>query len=52
MDSDQRHWDVPPKDYSENDLLFLLPLCNDLWFSVLEALLIQYKGFEDAKEDF
>jgi hypothetical protein len=32
--------------YSENDLLFLLPLCNDLWFIVLRALLRQYKYFQ------
>jgi len=37
--------------YSENDLLFLLPLCNDLWFIILGALLRQYKDFQVAKED-
>jgi len=38
--------------YSENDLLFLLPLCNDLWFTVLGTLLRQYKDFQVAKEDY
>ena len=35
--------------YSENDLLFLIPLCNDLWFIVLGTLLRQYKDFQVAK---
>ena len=30
----------------------LLPLCNDLWFIVLGALLRQYKDFQVAKEDY
>jgi hypothetical protein len=38
--------------YSENDLLFLLPLCNGLWFVVLGALLREYKDFQVAKEDY
>ena len=36
--------------YYGNDLLFLLPLCNDLWFIVLGALLRQYKDFQAAKK--
>jgi hypothetical protein len=38
--------------YFENDLLFLLPICNDLWFIVLGALLRQYKDFQVAKENY
>jgi len=38
--------------YSENDLLFLLPLCNDLWSLILGTLLIEYKDFQVAKEDY
>jgi len=38
--------------YSENDLLFLLPLCSDLCFIVLRALLRQHKGFQVAIEDY
>jgi len=38
--------------YSENDILFLLPLCNDLWFAVLGELPRQYKDFQVAKEDY
>jgi len=34
--------------YSENDLLFLLPLCNDLQLIVLGALLRQYKDFSSC----
>jgi len=37
--------------YSENDLLSLLPLCNDLWF-ILGAFLRQYEDFQVAKEDY
>jgi len=36
--------------YSENDLLFLLPLCNELWLIVLGALLYQDKDFQVAKD--
>jgi len=36
--------------YSEYDLLFLFPLCNDLWFIVLGALLRQYKDFQVAED--
>ena len=35
---------------SENDWLFLFPLCNDLWFIVLGTLLRQYEDFQIAKE--
>jgi len=38
--------------YSENDLLFLFPLYNDLWFIVLRALLREYKDIQVAKEDY
>jgi len=38
--------------YSENDLLFILPLCNDLWFIVVRVLLRQYKNFQVSKEDY
>jgi len=40
--------------YTENDLLFLLPLCNDLWFIVLGALLRKYKEiqFQVAEKDY
>jgi len=38
--------------YSENDFLFLLPLCNDLWLIVVGALLREYKNFQFAKEDY
>jgi hypothetical protein len=37
---------------SENDLLFLLQLHNDLWFVVLGELPRQYKDFQVAKEDY
>jgi len=40
------------KKYSENDLLFPSPLCNDLWFIILRALLRQNKDFQVAKEDY
>jgi len=36
----------------ENDLLFLLPLCTDLWSIILGALLRQYKNLQVAKEDY
>jgi hypothetical protein len=36
----------------ENDLLFLLSFCNDLWFIVLGELPRQYKDFQVAKEDY
>ena len=36
-------------NYCENDLLFLLPLCNDLWFIVLGALLRQCNDFQVCK---
>jgi hypothetical protein len=35
--------------YYENDLLFLLLLCNDLWFIVLGAFIRQYKDFKFAE---
>jgi hypothetical protein len=38
--------------YLENDLLFLLPLCNDIWFAVLGDLPRWYKDFQVAKEDY
>jgi len=38
--------------YLENDLLFLFPLCNDLWFVILGELPRQYKEFQVAKEDY
>jgi len=38
--------------YIEDDLPFLLSLCNDLQFVVLEQLPRQYKDFQVAKEDY
>ena len=38
--------------YVEDDLLFLLSHCNDLWFVVLGKLPRQYKDFQVAKEDY
>jgi len=38
--------------YSENDLLFLLPLHNDLRSITLESLLRQCNDFWVAKEDY
>jgi hypothetical protein len=38
--------------YFENDLLFPLSFCNDLWFIVLGELPRQYKDFQVAKEDY
>jgi len=41
---------MTPK-YFKNDLLFLLPLCNNLWLAVLGELPRQYKDFQVAKDD-
>jgi hypothetical protein len=38
--------------YFENDIQFLLPLSNDLWFAVLGELPREYKDFQVAKEDY
>jgi hypothetical protein len=38
--------------YAEDDLLFLLSLCSDIWFVVLGKLPRQYKDFQVAKEDY
>ena len=38
--------------YVEDDLAFLLPLCNDLRFVVLGELPKQYKDSQAAKEDY
>jgi len=38
--------------YFENDLLFLLPLSNDLWLGILGELPRQYKDFQVTKEDY
>jgi hypothetical protein len=32
--------------------VFPLPLCNDMWFILLGALLRQYKDFQVAEEDY
>jgi hypothetical protein len=39
-------------NYFENDLLFLLPLCNGLWFFVIEEFPESVKIFQVAKEDY
>jgi hypothetical protein len=38
--------------YVEDDLVFQLPLCNDLQFVVLGELPRQYKDIQATKEDY